>query len=181
MSLQFPDATEYTFIYLQVFTACVASFAHGANDVSNAVGPYAAIYAIYSTGTIPSKSPVPLWILAFGGAAICCGLALLGHRVIQVMGVELFKVTPSRGFAIELSSSFVSVVGSMLGLPLSTTHCQVGSEIGVALLEGGGNGVNWRVVARTASGWILTLFICGFITAGLFSFIVFSPSIHGYE
>merc|ERR1712187_807623 len=105
--------------YLQVFTACVASFAHGSNDVGNSVGPYAAVFTIWSTGSVGSKAPVPIWILAFGGVAIVIGLGMLGYRVIQTMGVELFKVTPSRGFAIELSSSLVSVVGSVLGLPLS--------------------------------------------------------------
>jgi len=140
----FPLATEYTFTYLQVFTACMASFAHGSNDVANSIGPYASIYVIYTTGMAPSKANVPIWILAFGGLSIALGLALLGHRVIQTMGVELFKVTPSRGFAIELASSLVSVVGSILGLPLSTTHCQVGSEIGVGLLESY-RGINWGV------------------------------------
>merc|ERR1712113_142461 len=176
---KFPIATEYTFTYLQVFTACCASFAHGSNDVANSIGPYASIYVIYSTGMAPSKANVPIWILVFGGLSIALGLALLGHRVIQTMGIELFKVTPSRGFAIELASSLVSVVGSILGLPLSTTHCQVGSEIGVGLLESY-RGINWGVVSWTFSAWVFTLIICGCMTALLFAFIAFSPSLPGY-
>merc|ERR1712151_1446589 len=84
---KFDDATEYTFTYLQVFTACVASFAHGSNDVGNSVGPYAAVFTIWSTGSVGSKAPVPIWILAFGGVAIVIGLGMLGYRVIQTMGV----------------------------------------------------------------------------------------------
>ena len=177
---KFNDATEYTFVYLQVFTACVSSFAHGANDVANSVGPYAAIVTIYFTGTLPSKTPVPEWILVFGGASIALGLALLGHNVIQKMGVELFKVTPSRGFAIELTSSLVSVVGSILGIPLSTTHVQVGAEVGCALLEGR-KGVNYKLLIITFSAWIFTLIFCAILTGGLFAFVTLSPAMPGFS
>ena len=154
--------TEYAFTFLQVFTAAVSSLALGGNDVANSVGPFAKILSIYQTGMASAQAPVPVWALAFGGVGIAVGMALLGHRVIQSIGVELIKVTPSRGVCVELASSLVVVGGSVLGLPLSTTHCQVGAEVGVALCEGRGcdwSGINLRLLLFVATAWIATLFI----------------------
>ena len=108
----FDEKTEMIFSYLQVFTAIVDSIGHGANDVANSIGPYAAVIGIYNSGVVESKEDVPEWILAFGGIGITVGLALYGYRIIESIGVELIKVTPTRGFAIELGAAIVIVFGS---------------------------------------------------------------------
>ena len=132
----FEDRTENSFRVLQVLTSAADSFAHGANDVANAVGPFAAIWGVYKTETLNTKSETPEWILVIGGFGIVLGLATMGYQIIRAIGVKLTKITPSRGYAIELGSALVVVTGSYLGLPLSTTHCQVGATVAVGLIEG---------------------------------------------
>lgn len=110
---------------MQVLTACCDSFAHGANDVANSIGPFSAMWAVYRDQDIGKKSEVPVWILLIGGVGIVIGLATYGYKIIQAIGVKLAKITPSRGFSIELGSALVVVTGSYFELPLSTTHCQV--------------------------------------------------------
>lgn len=103
---QYPNEVEATYSFVQVLTACVASFGHGANDVSNAIGPYAAIYHVWSTGEFAGKkSEVPIWILAFGGAMIVIGLATYGYNIMRVLGNKITLLSPSRGFSMELGSS----------------------------------------------------------------------------
>ncbi|EED95141.1 inorganic phosphate transporter, partial [Thalassiosira pseudonana CCMP1335] len=127
------EATEEMFSYLQVLTACLLSFAHGANDVANAIAPIAAVYAIYETGEVSSKVPVQKWIIFLGAAGIVVGLALYGYNLIVSLGYKITKLSPSRGFCIELSASTIVVIASYLGIPVSTTQCQVGGTMGVGL------------------------------------------------
>lgn len=176
----FHEDTEWVFTYLQVFTAIVDSIGHGANDVANSIGPFAAIIAVYNNNEIAKKSDVPGWILAVGGIGIVIGLLTYGYKIIESIGVKLMKVTPSRGFAIELGAAVIIIIGSGYGLPLSTTHCQVGAEVGVSLLEGKG-GVNWALLGKVAVGWVATLLICAAGTACVFSILAYSPSLAGYE
>ncbi|CAN0064289.1 unnamed protein product, partial [Chrysoparadoxa australica] len=125
---KFDPRAEEVFKYVQVFTAICDSFSHGANDVANAMGPFSAIYAVYKAGTVESSTDLGAdgyWILAIGGIGIVFGLALYGYKIISAIGVKLAKITPSRGFSIELGAALVIIIGSRLGIPLSTTHCQV--------------------------------------------------------
>lgn len=163
---KFDPKAEAVFRYIQIFTAICDSFAHGANDVANAMGPFMAIYVIYQDGEVAKKSDAgnnAYWILAMGGAGIGLGLLLYGYKIMRAIGVKLAVITPSRGFAIELGAAIVIIIGSYLGLPLSTTHCQVGATTGVALLEGK-KGINYWVLGKTALGWVITLIVVGFST-----------------
>jgi len=152
----FDPKTEQLFSFLQILTACFGSFAHGANDVANAIGPFAVVISVYSTGTVDQDSPIPWWVLAGGGLGIVIGLATWGHKVMATIGENLCKVTPSRGFNIELASAITVLTGSKIGLPLSTTHCKVGGVVGVGLADGR-NAVNWMLVLQVFGGWVVTL------------------------
>jgi len=173
---KFAIETEEVFKYLQVFTAMCDSFAHGANDVANSIGPFAAIYGIYRKEELEKKVATPEWILALGGFGIVVGLGTYGYNIIRAIGVKLTKITPSRGYAIELGSATTIVLGSVYGIPLSTTHCQVGATVGVGLLEGG-KGVNGLLFLKVISGWILTLIVVGFTAAAFFAQAAYAPSI----
>jgi len=174
---KFDPQAEAVFRYIQIFTAICDSFAHGANDVANAMGPFMGIYVIYQNGEVSSKSDAgddAYWILALGGVGIGVGLLLYGYKIMRAIGVKLAVITPSRGFAIELGAAIVIIIGSYLGLPLSTTHCQVGATTGVALLEGG-KGINKWVLFKTVLGWVITLVVVGISAGLLVSQAVFAP------
>ena len=168
---KFDEKTEYTFRYLQIFTAICDAFSHGANDVANAIGPFAAMWAIHNSTDLSKKNDMEsdaYWILGLGGAGIALGLFLYGYRITHAIGTKLVKITPSRGVAIELASALVIITGSRLKIPLSTTHCQVGATVGVGALEDPKScgGINCKIFAKTALGWIVTCIIVG-LTAGL--------------
>lgn len=171
----FDPSTEKLFTYLQIITAVFNSFAHGANDVANAIGPFAFCLQLYQTGNVYESTTVTMGPLVLGGFGIIVGLACLGYKVMAAIGVNMVTVTPSRGFAIEIGSAFVIVTGSQMGLPLSTTHCQVGSTVGIGLVEGKSS-VNWKLVGQVIVGWAITLLVCGITAGAIFAFAIFSPS-----
>jgi len=151
------DGVEKVFAVLMVFTACAMAFAHGSNDVANAVGPLAAIASvIQSGGNIASQSVMPWWILLLGGVGIISGLAMLGYRVIETVGKNITELTPSRGFAAELAAATTVVLASGTGLPISTTHTLVGAVLGVGLARGL-SAIDLGVVGRIVISWVVTL------------------------
>ena len=151
------DGVERVFAILMIFTACAMAFAHGSNDVANAVGPLAAIVnVVQSGGEIAAKSTMPWWILLLGGAGIIAGLAMLGYKVIETVGRNITELTPSRGFAAELAAATTVVVASGTGLPISTTHTLVGAVLGVGLARGL-SAIDLSVVGRIILSWIVTL------------------------
>ena len=180
---KFDHRTEEVFKYLQVFTAICDAFSHGANDVANAIGPFAAIWVIYqSGGELDKKSSMEedaYWILGLGGVGIAIGLYVYGKKITLAIGEKLCKITPSRGVAIELSSALVIIIGSRLKIPLSTTHCQVGATVGVGMLEDTKkcSGINCKVLLKTAIGWIITCIVVGVTTGLLVSQGVYGPSL----
>jgi len=127
---QYDEKSEVLYSYLQVFTACALSFAHGSNDVANAVAPICAVLAIYETGVLTAKAPVPQWVLVMGAFGIVIGLALFGYKVIISIGYRLTKLSPSRGFCIQLATTLVVVTASYAGIPVSTTQSTIGGTTG---------------------------------------------------
>jgi sodium-dependent phosphate transporter len=174
----FEPKAESFFSIVQVFTAVADSFAHGSNDVANGIGPFAALYLVYQNGTVESLTTEDVsvsWILAMGAAGIVVGLLLFGYILMRALGFKVAKITPARGFIIELSSAVVVLVGSRFDIPLSTTHCQVGAIFGMGICEGQ-NGVNWLALTKILIGWGITMVVCGFTAALLFAQGVYSPS-----
>jgi PiT family inorganic phosphate transporter len=163
-------SVEKVFAVLMVFTACSMAFAHGSNDVANAIGPLAAIYGVLQSGTIAAKSMVPNWILLLGGLGIVAGLATYGYKVMATIGTKITELTPSRGFAAELGASSTVVLASAVGLPVSTTHTLVGAVLGVGLARGIG-ALNLRVIGGIFMSWLITL-PAGAILAIAFFFIL---------
>ena len=168
-----PDA-EQLCSSLQVITACFSSFAHGANDVANSIAPYATIYSIYESESVSKKMNVPLWVLFIGGFGIVIGLATWGYKIIDRIGQELTKITPSRGFIIELSAALTTLIASRAELPVSTTHCQIGSVIGCGIGDNKNN-IEWSLTKDIVYSWIITLPATGFLSAALFSFGYYAP------
>lgn len=169
----FDRKAELSFKYLQVCTACANAFAHGSNEVANAVGPLAAIYQVWQTGQVSSKAPVPTWLLAIGGLGICAGLATFGYTVMRAMGVKMTRLTNSRGFCVELCVAAVVIVASYCNLPMSSTLATVGAIAGVGVWEGR-SGFNAWLFVKMVSGWILTIIAavsltCLFMAQGLYA------------
>lgn len=152
-------SVEKVFAVLMVFTACAMAFAHGANDVANAVGPLAAIVGVIQSNgdlTIGAKSAVPGWVLLLGAVGIVIGLATYGYKVIATIGKEITELTPSRGFAAELATASTVVGASAIGLPVSTTHTLVGAVLGIGIARGIG-ALNLGVIGSIFMSWIITL------------------------
>lgn len=171
----FDNKTEHLYSFLQVLTAATSSFAHGANDVSNATGPLCTVFLIWNSGIVDKKAPVPIWVLAYGGAAIVIGLWTYGYNIMRNLGNRLTLHSPSRGFSMELGSAVTVVLATRLALPVSTTQCIVGATMGVAFCNGDFKALNWRMVAWCYGGWILTLPIAGVISGCLMGIIINAP------
>ncbi len=147
---------ERVFAVLMVVTACSMAFAHGSNDVANAIGPVAAVISVARTGLVEQSSPVSIWILLLGGAGIVLGLGTFGRHVIATVGGRITALTPTRGFSAELAAAFTIVFASGTGMPVSTTHTLVGAVLGVGMARGI-SAINLRVVSRIFVSWIVTI------------------------
>jgi len=147
---------EKIFAVLVVITSCTVAFAHGANDVANAIGPLAAVVEIAKRNTTPEQVSVEMWVLVLGGGGIVIGLATFGYRVMRVVGTRVTEITPSRGVAADLSTMVTVLCCSKMGLPISTTHTLVGAIIGVGLARGI-TAVNRKVVGSIFTSWIVTI------------------------
>lgn len=151
------DSVENVFALLMIFTAAAMAFAHGSNDVANAVGPLSAIVGVVNSGgSIAAKSALPAWVLIVGGVGIVIGLATYGFKVMATIGRKITELTPSRGFAAELGAATTVVFASAWGLPISTTHTLVGAVLGVGLARGM-SAINGRVIGNIFTSWIVTL------------------------
>ncbi|MCG4452505.1 inorganic phosphate transporter [Pseudomonas sp. MMS21-TM103] len=151
-------SVEKVFAVLMIFTACSMAFAHGSNDVANAVGPLAAIVGVIQSGgeAVGAKAALPAWVLLLGAVGIVIGLATYGYKVIATIGKQITELTPSRGFAAELATATTVVGASAIGLPVSTTHTLVGAVLGVGLARGIG-ALNLGVIGKIFMSWLITL------------------------
>jgi len=147
---------ETVFAILMIFTACAMAFAHGSNDVANAIGPVAAVISIAEQGSVAQKSGVPVWILVVGGLGIVIGLATYGRRVITTVGTHITQLTPVRGFSAEIAAAFTVVLASGTGIPVSTTHTLIGAVLGVGLVKGK-RAINMGVVRSIFTSWLVTI------------------------
>ena len=147
---------ERVFAVLMVVTACGMAFAHGSNDVANAIGPLAAVISVAQSGLVAAESATPVWVLLLGGVGIVVGLATFGVRVIATVGEKITQLTPSRGFAAELAAATTIVLASGTGIPISTTHTLVGAVLGVGLARGI-EAIDLRIVGRIFVSWIVTI------------------------
>jgi len=163
---------EKIFAVLMVFTASAMAFAHGSNDVANAVGPMAAVISVAQSGTLTANSTLPGWVLLVGGIGIVVGLATLGYKVMATVGKNITELTPTRGFSAEIAAATTVVLASYTGIPISTTHTLVGAILGVGLARGIA-AIDLRVVGNIFMSWIITL------PAGAFLSIMFFYMLKG--
>lgn len=162
---------ERIFVWLQIITAAYVAFAHGANDRSNAIGPMAAVWDVFSNPdlVLAEQAPIPLWLVLLGSAGIAIGVMTWGWRVMETIGKKITDITPTRGFAAEFGAATTILVFSMpfLAVPVSTTHTLVGAVVGVGL-AGGAKGVDFRVFAKIAASWVASVPVAAFGAIVLF-------------
>ena len=147
---------EKTFAVLVIITSCTVAFAHGANDVANAIGPLAAVAEIIKNNSIPGEVSVNIWFLVLGGTGIAVGLATFGYRVMRLVGTKVTEITPSRGVAADLAGMVTVLACSKMGLPISTTHTLIGAILGVGLARGI-TAIDRKIVGAIFTSWLATV------------------------
>ncbi|MEM7139117.1 MAG: inorganic phosphate transporter [Myxococcota bacterium] len=159
--------TERAFMVLQVMTACFVAFAHGSNDVANAVGPLAAVFGAITHQGLTETVQVPYRVLLIGAVGIVVGLATYGYKIMATIGKKITELTPSRGFSAEFAAATTIVFASKLGLPVSTTHTLVGAVIGVGFGRSIG-AINLKVLRGIFASWFITVPFTAVLAAILF-------------
>ncbi|KAI4213263.1 MAG: hypothetical protein LQ351_004209 [Letrouitia transgressa] len=173
---KYPNEVEHAYSFVQIITACTASFAHGANDIGNSVGPWAVIYSAWKTGdAAKSKAPVPVWQLAVLALTISAGLATYGYNIMKVMGNKITYHSPSRGCSMEMGAAITVLVFSQYSLPVSTSMCITGATVGVGLCNGTLKAVNFQRVGLLLLSWILTIPIAGTLAGVIMGLFLNAP------
>jgi sodium-dependent phosphate transporter len=173
---KYPNEVEHLYSFVQIITACTASFAHGANDVGNAVGVWSAMYEAWSTGTaVDAKVPVKLWQIAVIALTICVGFITYGYNIMKVMGSKITYHSPSRGSSMEMGASITILIFSQYKLPVSTSMCITGATVGVGLCNGTLKAVNFQRVGLLVFSWIMTIPIAGLIGGCLMGLALNTP------
>lgn len=173
---KYSNEVEHTYSFVQIITACTASFAHGANDIGNSVGPWAVIYSAWSTGdAAKSKAEVPLWQIAVLALTISAGLITYGYNIMKVMGNKITYHSPSRGCSMEMGAAITVLVFSQYKLPVSTSMCITGATVGVGLCNGTFKAVNFQRVGLLVLAWVLTIPIAGTLAGVLMGLFLNAP------
>jgi PiT family inorganic phosphate transporter len=168
---QFPNPIERLFGKFQLLSACFVAFAHGSNDVGNAIAPLAAIVYINTTGTVPINGiTIPIWILILGGVGIVAGLAIWGKKVIATIGESIISLQPSSGFCAELATATTILLASRLGLPVSTSHALVGSVVGIGLVQNP-KSIQFQTLQGIAAAWLITVPLSAALSAAIFTIL----------
>ena len=158
----------YVFRYLLLLVATLESYVHGANDTANSTAPLAAIYAIDRDGLDScEKFDTPVWIMSIAGLFVMIGVNLLGYKVMQTIGSRISNINMHRGFCMEFASTITIVIATLLKVPVSTTHCQVGAVVFVSLYSMGKTKVSMPLVTKIVASWVITLPFAGLIAAGV--------------
>ncbi|MEH2148679.1 inorganic phosphate transporter [Nostoc sp.] len=164
-----PNPVERLFARFQLLSACFVAFAHGSNDVGNAIAPLAAIVYINRTGSVPIDGiTIPLWILILGGVGIVGGLAVWGKKVIATIGENIIALQPSSGFCAELATATTILIASRLGLPVSTSHALVGGVVGIGLVQNF-KSIKFQTLKGIAAAWLITIPVSAGLSAAIFS------------
>ncbi|CAO1636545.1 unnamed protein product [Parajaminaea phylloscopi] len=175
-AVKYPNEVEHTYSFIQIITACTASFAHGANDVGNAVAPWAVIYSAWSTGdAAASKLPVEPWQIAVIALVLVAGFVFYGYNIMRVMGNKLTYHSPSRGTSMELGAAITILIFSQYKLPVSTSMCITGATVGVGLMNGKLGAVNWQRVGLLFLSWVVTIPIAGLLAGIPMGIILNAP------
>ena len=175
---KYSNEVEHTYSFIQILTACTASFAHGANDIGNSVGPWAVIYGAWQTGdAAKSKAPVPIWQLAVLALTISAGLATYGYNIMKVMGNKITYHSPSRGCSMEMGTAITVLVFFQFSLPVSTSMCITGPTVGVGLCNGTYKAVNFQRVGLLLLllSWIMTIPIAGALAGVIMGIALNAP------
>ncbi|MEH1937972.1 MAG: inorganic phosphate transporter [Nostoc sp.] len=163
------NPVEGIFARFQLLSACFVAFAHGSNDVGNAIAPLAAIVYINRTGSVPTDGiTIPIWILILGGAGIVGGLAVWGKKVIATIGENIISLQPSSGFCAELATATTILIASRLGLPVSTSHALVGGVVGIGLVQNI-KSIKFQTLKGIAAAWLITIPVSAVLSAAIFS------------
>lgn len=153
----FDNKVEHLWTTAQICSAMIMSIAHGANDISNAIGPFTTEYIVWKTGVVKSKSPTPEWIKAVGGITLGVGFWTFGYHIMRNLGNRITKHSPTRGYSMELAAAITVLLASKFGLPVSTTQCITGAVVGVALVNWDLKSINWSQLGKIFIGWCLTV------------------------
>nr|OQO15725.1 hypothetical protein B0A51_17867 [Rachicladosporium sp. CCFEE 5018] len=160
----FDNKVEHLWTTAQICSAIIMSIAHGANDVSNAIGPFTTEYETWSSGVTSASTDTPIWIKAVGGLGLGFGFWTFGYHIMRNLGNRITKHTPTRGYSMELAAAITVLLASRLGLPVSTTQCITGAIIGVALTNGDVRSLNWKQIGKIFVGWVLTVPCAGLVS-----------------
>lgn len=163
-AIVYENKVEHLWTTAQVCSAMIMSISHGANDVSNAIGPFTTEYETWSSGVTSAKTETPLWIKAVGGLGLGFGFWTFGYHIMRNLGNKITKHTPTRGYSMELAAAITVLLASRLALPVSTTQCITGAIIGVALTNGDLKSINWKQLGKIFIGWVLTVPSAGLIS-----------------
>ncbi|KAG4441854.1 hypothetical protein IFR05_002655 [Cadophora sp. M221] len=171
----YDDRVEHLWTYAQVVSAMMMSIAHGSNDVTNAVAPWVSAYSTFMSGEVRSNSVTPVWILVIAGVLLGTGFWFFGYHIVRSLGNRITRVSPIRGYSIELGTAVAVLLASHLGIPVSTMQCLIGATVGVALMNFDPAAVNWRQLAFIFGGWVLTLPVAGLISGLLTAMALNTP------